>query len=29
MSKSIENYIKQEKIDGKIYNMSPSADYRL
>lgn len=28
MSKSIENYIKQEKIDGKIYNMSPSADYR-
>ena len=28
MSKSIENYIKQEKIDGKIYNMPPSADYR-
>lgn len=28
MSKSIENYIKQEKIDGKIYNMSPSANYR-
>ena len=28
MSKSIENYIKQEKIDGKIYNMPPSANYR-
>ena len=28
MPKLRENYIKQEKIDGKIYNMSPSANYR-